>query len=476
MSCKSVLSAIALSCLGASPAFADTVYVPIDFGGSVPKQFDELFLKAARALPSAELLNDEAQTALLDAHFINTSDQNDYGIRQSFESASNNYMIGNYDLSDAEFVKAFETAQAHPEVLAISTTLADELFYAGAYWLQLRHFVQQDQAALQEAIGIMVRLFPGRSPNGEEFPNEIAAPYREQIPKGLMGHELKLATKHGCKLKINGEVVGEEAELRLYSGKYAFSKVCGENAVRVVKFDVIHSMSFTFDEGLYPNYSYPPQNKYVARKNLTREKLSDELSQLARILEVDQVVGVGYVPGDYGFLESGYTAILADRSGLIRARTAPKDDVATESGMADFTRAVFEGTMFHEIEGGHGLGWMTTTGIVVTSLGAASMIAGGIMGGLAMYENDEYLRLKKLRSARENGEYLDHADKRNAYKGVTDKLLFIGAGAAVLGAVLIVVDQLAIRPYSSDLYRAELPMLQINASKEATSVGVNWTF
>ncbi len=476
-SLKSLMMALGLTCLTATPALADTVYVPIDFGGSAPLSYTEAFLNSARANVDAKMLSAEQNEEILKAHFLDLTDRDDQGLRDIFESATNAYFEGQSDVADEMYTEAFKIATEHPEVLALSTTIGNDLYEAGAYWLQIKHFVNNDEAALKAAIDTLIRIFPTRSPNGDNWPDEIASVYRDRMPTGIMGHELTVKASNGCHIKINGDELQSTNTIRMYSGTYAIAKVCGREITRVVKLDLLTSKTFDFDNGLYRDFTYPRKNTLVSRPDATRELLTEQLVEIGHILGVEQVVGVGYVPGDHPFLEAGFTAVLADtyEEKLIRARTAPKGDIATEIGMQDFVNSLFAGGIYHEIAGGHGLDWIMTTGIATTSVGVASLITGAVLGGLAKHENDEFRKLEKRIDARTSGSHLSHADKRDKYKIAADITFGIGGGLSAIGIGLIMFDLFYIQKNSDDIY-ANRPQLQFNVDRDGANVGLTWNF
>lgn len=459
-------------------AYAETVYIPIDFGGSAPTSYTESFLEIARNHPEANMLNEDDNEQLIRSHFIDVIDRDDHGLKDMCEAATNAYFDGQNDVADEMFKQAFAIATENPEVLALSTSAADNLFQAGAFWLQIHHFVNGDQDRLIKAMDTIIRVLPNHMPSGDNWPDEIASVYRERMPAGIMGHEINVSATNGCHLKVNGEEINQGESIRIYSGDYAFAKICGREITRVTKINVLDSVTFDYDSGLYPLFDYYKNKSLQAKTITSQEQLSDYLVELGRILKVDNVIGVGYVPSGHPFLESGFTAILIDTNEgkITRARTAPKDDISTTDGMQDFVNTVFMGGLYQKIEGGRTLGWVTNTGIVTSTLGAAALIAGGVLGGLTYHEDSEFKRLQNYIDERANDNHLKHAQKRDTYKKYADILYGAGGGVLAIGLVLVLVDQLYLQPHSSDIYRAELPNLLLNVDHDATNVGLSWTF
>ena len=462
-------------------AWADTVLIPLDFGGSISDQYIDSFLRAANALDGVKVLDYGEQKALLDTHFIevNKAKSDDLGMIDLAESGAAAYNDGEHQNADEMFAEAFKIALAHPEFLAVTGDAAEELWIAGAFWLQIQLYIKNDMDALKDAIDTMIRIFPLRSPTGKDFPDEIANIYRERMPNQIRGHKVTSVANLGCTLHINGDVLSNEEEYYIYSGNYALAKVCGYEVIRVVSMEVYEPMVLSLESGLFLDYEYPASEKYVEHSDTTREALSDRLYMLAKILGVEQVVGIGYVPSGHPYLRSGFTAILAStsRKGLVRARTARPEEVSSQDGMKAFASALFNGELFQsEIASDSFFSPVSWTGVAIGSAGFVSLIVGAVYGGLTIKENDKFRELEKQIENRESQEYLDHAHKRDRYKLITDITLGVGAGLLVVGAGLLLLDKFYLEPNSSNLYRADGLQFQFDIRPDGAQAGFSWTF
>lgn len=468
-------------CLGPANAFADTIMIPIDFGGSASVQYNDDFLKAAAELDDVHILDYGERQALLDQHFIEVSkaQSDDLGMIDLAESGAVAYNDGEHDNADEMFSEAFKIAVAHPEFLAVSSDAAEEMWIAGAFWLQVRYYIKNDIEALKEAIDIMIRVFPLRTPMGSDFPDEIASIYRERMPNQVRGHKLQSIANLGCTLRINGDRLSNDESYYIYSGNYAIAKVCGFEVVRIVNMDIYEPTLLSLESGLFMDFDYPHEHKYVEHVDTTRDALSERLYQLAKILNIDQIVLVGYVPYGHPYLKSGYTALLANttRKGLVRARTATPDDIATPQGMKEFASVVFHGGQLASGEIAESkLSPVSWSGIAVGSIGVATLIVGIVFGVLAKNENDEFQRLEKIYDDRKSGTYLDHAHKRDTYKTVADVSFGVGGGMAAIGLGLVLLDKLYLEPNSQNLYRAEGVKFQFDVHNDGVQAGLSWQF
>ena len=457
----------------------DTLIIPLDFGGSISDEYIDSFIKAANELDGVRVMDYGERKTLLDTHFITVENakSDDLGMIDLAESGAAAYNDGEHQNADEMFAEAFKIALAHPEFLAVTGDAAEEMWIAGAFWLQIQLYIKNDMKALTDAIDTMIRIFPLRTPSGKDFPDEIANIYRERMPNPIRGHKVTSVANLGCTLHFNGDVLSNDEEYYIYSGRYALAKVCGYEVIRVVSMEVYEPTVLSLESGLFLDFEYPSSEKYVEHSDTTREALSERLYTLAKILGVKQIVGIGYVPSGHPYLRSGFTAIVANttRQGLVRARTARPEEVSTPSGMKTFASAVFNGELFQsEIAPDSFFSPTSWAGIGIGSAGLVSLIVGAVYGGLTVKENDKFRELEL--NDRQSEDYLDHAHKRDKYKLITDITLGVGAGLVVVGAGLILLDKFYLEPNSDNLYRADGMQFQFDIRPDGAQAGFSWTF
>lgn len=467
-------------------AFADTVFIPIDFGGSMPDHYIDMFLTTASEISDVALLDQDASKALLEKHFIDIprARADDFGMLDLISSGAVNYHKGRHDNADEMFAEAFRIALAHPEFLAVHEDVTEGLWIIGAYWLQLRFYIKNDMDAVKAAVDKMIRIFPLRKPIGADFPEEIAAIYRDRMPNQTRGHQIRSVAESGggCSLHVNGDVLDKTATYYVYGGSYAISKVCNNGVVRVITMDIYELTQLSLDSGLFVDFTYPQNDMYVEHTDTTSEALSERFYQLAKILGVGYVVGVGYVPDGHPYLRPGLTALLTDssRKGIVRVRTAAPNEVATYTDMKKFVSTVFKGgvtqtpTSKESVFGP--VGW---TGVGQMSAGAVSLIVGAVFGGMALKEKSgDEGKSASAPFSPETGtaESNDQISKRDQYKLVAYTTLGIGAGLAVVGLGLMLFDKFYLEPRSDNLYRADRIQFQFGADSDGFQAGLSWTF
>lgn len=476
---KLSLPLFVISLLFAANLSAQTVYIPVDFGGFSPIQINRVFLNSALSMPNSDMLDEEARVRLLGSRFTEIIMNDVMPMEKRLETAIKAYHSGEIELAISEFSALLETATDHLTELSLRPGLSFELFNAGAYLMQIQYFVKEDVEATRAVADRMIRLFPTRKPEGEQFPDELALIYRERMPRGMMGHELKLISNTGCDVRVNGHrIPSEQASLGfpVYAGLYAVSKVCGQETVRNMVIPIYDSTVIDFEDAFHRAFNYPIGVSLRADVSTTSlDSIVEDLVKIGRRLEVPYVVGLGLVPIKTNEFQSGYTAIYVDvnMGKLIRLRSAHPGDVSSAAGMDDMTNSVFKGGGYKKIDGGPAIGALTVTGITSLSLGVATLIAGSVTGVLAMKEDDKLQKARLTAEDRRMGRHFDAVEKRDKYAKLTDIFIGTGVGLVGLGVTLWLVDQFVIQPASDDPYRAS--RFGVDAQIGPESFGLNFS-
>ena len=139
----------------------DTLIIPLDFGGSISDEYIDSFIKAANELDGVRVMDYGERKALLDTHFITVENakSDDLGMIDLAESGAAAYNDGEHQNADEMFAEAFKIALAHPEFLAVTGDAAEEMWIAGAFWLQIQLYISRSERLREKISPMKSRTF-----------------------------------------------------------------------------------------------------------------------------------------------------------------------------------------------------------------------------------------------------------------------------------------------------------------------------
>lgn len=430
-------------------SWAQTIVVPINYGAFDAPAIDKLFVETAILDGRMKMMEQWRQQSTLLAAFPEARTPDVSEATVLFEQGKVAYFNGEFDTAIQKLGSAMDLVEKNILWMASAPAFSDTVFEGGAYLLQIYLYGVNKPEELNTSIDRMIRIFPTREPKGDYFPQELADKYRERMPNQRLGHTLKVETSSDCTTRLNGHAIPIEMAhdgIKIFSGKYAVSKTCGDHIVRTFVVPIYQSETINFEDDFARAYTFPRSKILNATlQSLTMDQLVEFLLLIGKRTEVKHVVGLGIVPEGHPFMREGYTAILVDVDAQkpVRARAAMERELSSPANMKDFIDAVWTGEAYSELTNTLKSRALLHSGIALTTIGGAALIAATTLAVFAKKENDNYTKWSKLYENRENPEKLKSSlQKRNKLSLSADILFGVGGGLAAAGIAMIVVDVL----------------------------------